>query len=710
MGKRELLSRIESQHPAVLIGFTDNSGALCASNLLKLVENTFDPGGWLQSGLAMEHRPQQSQMAIHVAQSMTMDDPVLFEAGTGVGKSLAYLIPGILHSITNERKMVVSSHTISLQEQILHKDLETCRLLFSQVPELEKYRDFKATLLIGKGNYLCPHRLQRAIRDKTDLFESSTTRELERIAEWAKTTQTGVVQELYPQPQAEIWDWLNADSTQCNRRHCSPDTCFYQKAKDEVNRANVIIINHALLFSLLGAGLNPGRETRGILYPDDFLVLDEAHTVPDIATDHFGLSVTRVGVRRLLTQLFNPKTNKGLLTRYHQSGHYNAVVKALEIADDFFDQIQFQYLSERSIVRLHKPAWVENLMLLPMQKIADVLGSVAQREQDEQAENELADYRKRVLSYNKAISSAIDLEEQDHVYWIERAGKMGSNTSIRSAPVDVAPYLRDCLFQRKTSCTLTSATLQDADGMDRFAQRCGAGGADFNVVTSPFVYEQQMAINIASDCPPLDPEHKTMEQEFLCDNLTFCASRVKGGTMALFTSYKEMNLVANKISKAIQKQGRKLYVQGEGLSRSQLVTAFKKDGNAVLFGTDSFWTGVDLPGAALSQVILVRIPFENPSHPIISARSDRCIALGEKPFFSLTLPAAQIKFRQGLGRLIRNQTDRGVLTILDSRVLKKTYGHAFLSMLPHKNYGTFTRLNRNTRFRGVPEVAQQETT
>ena len=636
-----------------------------------------------------------------------MDTPLLFEAGTGVGKSLAYLIPGIIHAVANGRKMVVSSHTISLQEQILNKDLVTCRTLFSQVPELADYSDFKATLLIGKANYLCPHRLQHALRDKTDLFESSTSKELERIAEWAKTTETGTLQELTPQPNPEVWDWINADSTQCNRKHCSPDTCFYQKAKDEVNKANVLVINHALLFSLLGAGLNPGRDTRGILYPDDFLVLDEAHTVPDIATDHFGLSVTHVGVRRLLTQLFNPKTNKGLLTRYHRAQHFNAVVEALERADDFFDQIRFEFLDKRSIVRLHKPSWMENHLLLPLQGVADMLGGIAQQEQDEQSEALLSDYRRRVLSYNKAISSAIDLEEEDHVYWIESTGKKGSNVGMRSAPIDVAPYLRDCLIRRNTSCLFTSATLQDAEGMDRFSQRCGAEGADYDAVTSPFDYPRQVAINIASDCPPLDPEGKTMEVDFLADSILFATSKVEGGTMALFTSYKEMNLVADKISNPLGKQGRKLYVQGEGLSRSQLVSAFKKDGNAVLFGTDSFWTGVDIPGLALSQVILVRLPFDNPSHPIIAARSDRCIALGEKPFFALTLPTAQIKFRQGLGRLIRNQSDHGVLTILDSRVLKKTYGHAFISMLPHPDYATFTRFNRDKKFRGVPGTTKR---
>lgn len=682
-----------------MIGFADSSGPHRGPQILKLIEDTFKESGGLQQYLNMEFRPQQSDMAIRVAQAMTMDTSLLFEAGTGVGKSLAYLIPGIVQAISNERKLIVSSHTISLQEQILHKDLLTCRTLFQKSSDLKHFADFKATLLIGKGNYLCQQRLKRANRDKNDLFENAVSRELERIQQWAETSQTGIIQELYPQPNPEVWEWINADSSQCNRRTCSPSTCFYQKAKEEVSQANVLVLNHALLFALLGAGLSPGKDTRGILYPDDFLVLDEAHTVPDIATDHFGLSATNVGLHRLLSQLFNPKTNKGLLTKYHRNYHYKAVIEAMEAADTFFELVHSEYLSERSIVRLHRPMWTEDLLTLPLQAVVETLGGIAQQEQDEQAEAELSDYRKRVMQYREAIGSAIALAEEDHVYWLERTGKKGINTGIRSAPIDVAPYLRKSLLSRGTSCTFTSATLKDADGMDRFAAKCGAIGVDADAVTSPFDYPKQMAINIASDCPPLDPNHKTMEIEFLADSITFCASKIKGGTMALFTSYKEMNQVADKISRDIQKQGRKLYVQGEGLSRSQLVAAMKKDGNSVLLGTDSFWTGVDIPGAALSQVILVRLPFENPSHPIIAAQSDACVERGGKPFFEITLPSAQIKFRQGLGRLIRNHTDRGVLTILDSRILKKNYGHAFISMLPHSDYATFTRFNRNEKFK-----------
>ncbi len=682
-----------------MIGFADSSGNHPALRLLKLVESTFEQGGWLQQQLQMEFRPQQTEMAVRVAQAMGSDSSLLFEAGTGVGKSLAYLIPGIAYAVHNQRQLVVSSHTISLQEQILEKDLETCRTLFRKTPELSHLANFKASLLIGKSHYLCPGRLSRAIRDQESLLLPQDSAELARIAAWAEHTRTGLVQELQPQPKPEVWDWVNADSSQCNRRNCNHETCHYQKARKQMEEADVLIVNHALLFALLAAGMSPSGDTRGVLRADDFLVLDEAHTVPDIATDHFGLSLSNVGLMRLLHQLFNSKSGKGLLKKYPNEAHFAAVFEAENACVEFFNHIRYQLLHKRPVVRLQKPLWTEDLLSGPLQHIAEMLGGIAQKETDEQAEKEIMDYRRRVLSYKESIGSAIALSEPDQVYWIETTGKKRNNTSLRSAPIDVAPYLRDNLLRRGVSCTFTSATLQDAEGMERFASRCGASGTDHHAVTSPFDYARQMRINIASDCPPLNPEHRTMEQKFLVDTIAFCTSRVKGGTLALFTSYKEMNLVANTIAPDIQKQGRRLYVQGEGLSRSQLVNAMKKEGNAVLFGTDSFWTGVDIPGPALSQVIIVRLPFENPSDPVIAARSEACIERGEHPFAAITLPAAQIKFRQGIGRLIRNQSDQGVLTLLDSRVLRKSYGKAFLAMLPHQNYATFTQFNRLTNFR-----------
>ncbi len=681
-----------------MIGFSENITDAQALWLPELVDQVFKQNGLLQSNLELEFRPQQAAMATRVSQSMAGDTPLVFEAGTGVGKSLAYLIPGILHAYKNERKMIVSTHTIALQEQILSKDLKLCKQLFDVTEELSRFSDFKSALLIGKRNYLCTRRLQKAVAEKSDLFDLKLNPELERIVNWSKETEKGIIQELYPLPAGEVWDWVNADSSQCSRHHCSPETCFYQKAKKQIQDAHIIIINHSLLFALLSAGLSPGRDTRGILFPDDFLILDEAHTVPDIATEHFGLSVTNYAVHRALTQIFNPKNSKGLIAKYPSHEAKDAVVRAMEYADEFFERVNYEYLQERSILRLHKSQWTENTLALPLQAVADQLGRLAQKETNEQSENELKDSRQHILTLKAAIENAIELESEEQVYWLEKSGKKQQVINLRSAPVDVAPYLSDFVMQRNTHCLMTSATLSDAEGLDRFKAKAGAQNADSDQETSPFDFPNRMLINIAADSPEPDPNSKKFETEYLADSIEFAVSRVSGGTLVLFTSYEEMNRVATPIRKALSKLNRTFLIQGGNYSRSDLVKEFKKAGDAVLFGTDSFWTGVDVPGPALSQVILVRLPFENPSHPIQQARSEACIERGEKPFFSLSLPAAQIKFRQGIGRLIRNHQDKGVITLLDSRVLRKSYGQAFIQILPHTSYSTFTRFNRESKF------------
>jgi ATP-dependent DNA helicase DinG len=670
--------------------------------LLQSVESIFSEGGFLRQTLGMDHRPQQESMAIHTSQSMMADQALLFEAGTGVGKSLAYLIPGIIHAVANQRKMIVSSHTIALQEQIVRKDLLHCRRLFSETEVLTPYASFQAALLKGKANYLCNFRLNRALTDKQGLFSSQSSEELERLIRWAREKPDGTYQDLDFKVSDEVWDWVNAESPLCNRKNCNPETCSYQRAREIVDKAHLVVVNHALLFSLLGAGMHPSKQVRGILLPDDFVVLDEAHTVPEIATDHFGLSLSRVGVERLLHQLFNPRTNKGLMTRYRSEANLGAVMDALEASSEFFAHIEQQFLAERSPVRMQIPGWAENVMQQPLQRLADTLAGIAQKETNENAEAEVSYYRKRILHYRDSIRSAIELEENDHVYWVARDGKRGSNISLRSAPLNVAPYLREHLFDRQTSCILTSATLQDAEGMDRFANQVGANGVPHHAEASPFDYPRQMAINIASDAPVPNQAQADGEIAFLTDSIAFCVSRVPGGTFALFKSYRDMNLVAERIKAGGLLKDRVLWVQGAGISRELMLESFRKQENAVLFGTDSFWTGVDVPGKALSQVIVTRIPFDHPGDPVLEARSEAVREMGLDPFSTLSVPAAQIRFRQGLGRLIRNQSDRGVLTILDSRILKKNYGKSFISILPHADYATFTRFNRDQKFRGVP--------
>ena len=346
-----------------MIGFQNEIEAESApEQLFDLIMKTFSEGGWLQSVLGMEHRPQQETMAREVMGALNTDQPLLFEAGTGVGKSLAYLIPSILVAVHKKRQGIVATHTISLQEQIKDNDLKICRSLFAKVPELQPFLNFKVAFLVGKGNYLCTTRLDQAIAQKTELIPTDEQTELERIVQWSLDTKVGIRQELVPPPSFEVWDWVSADSSACNKKHCDPKVCHYQKARTKIRDAHILILNHSLLFSLLGSGM-PVPQGRGVLYPEDFVILDEAHTVPAVATDHYGMGVSSYGVNRLLSFLYNPKRKKGLLRRHGTTGDCNLVVRVRNEADVFFSQVRQLFLEKREIARIYKPDWLDPTLL-----------------------------------------------------------------------------------------------------------------------------------------------------------------------------------------------------------------------------------------------------------------------------------------------------------------------------------------------------------
>ncbi|HZZ20329.1 MAG TPA: DEAD/DEAH box helicase, partial [Opitutaceae bacterium] len=265
-----------------------------------MTAKVFSEAGWLEANLELEHRPGQERMAVAVAAAFRDDKPLLFEAGTGIGKSLAYLIPGIIHATDCGRQMIVSTHTISLQEQIDTKDLPLCRKFFNATPELAAYAGFVSTVLVGKSNYLCTSRLSHALADRVSLFDDAGYNELLRIADWADKSETGLRHDLQPPPNPEVWDLVNADSSSCSRRNCDCNRCFYQRARARVRSAQVIVVNHALLFSLINAG-GPRAEgapidASGVLFPGDFVVLDEAHTIGEVAEDSFGLGLSSMGI------------------------------------------------------------------------------------------------------------------------------------------------------------------------------------------------------------------------------------------------------------------------------------------------------------------------------------------------------------------------------------------------------------------------------
>lgn len=659
----------------------------------------FAEGGWLQEGLQLEHRPQQEQMARATAKSMDLDEPLLFEAGTGVGKSLAYLLPGIIHAVDQSRQLLVSTHTISLQEQVQSKDLPLCRRVFRSQPELEGYADFKSAVLVGKANYLCPTRLATALKDRQELFSTPESDELQRIAAWAAQTTDGLRHELSPAPAPEVWEWVSSDSSACSRKHCDSEHCFYQRARTRIRQAQVIIVNHSLLFALMNAGGAAEKGgTRGVLFPDDFVVLDEAHTVPEVATDHFGLRLSSYGINRMLKYLFNSKTKRGLLSRHGGPFEQQLVIDVLDAAEQFFGFLRDKLLNKQPVVRIREEGACEPWLDGPLQALIKAIGSRADKLDDGKERDELLEQNSRLKSCLAGIRFWLAAAEDKFVYWLERSGRRQTIVTLRTAPLDIAPYLRDQLLNCGTSVVFTSATLASGGSLIPYQTRIGAEEDNAVMVASPFDFERNMRVYVASDVPLPSPREAKLAIESLTDYIRFCSMQVSGGSLVLFTSYRDMQQVAEVLEPEFRAAQRPFFIQGSDYSRTELTRKLQEVGNGILFGTDSFWAGVDVPGPSLSQVIITRLPFDPPSHPVTEARSEWIRDRGGNPFNDLTLPDALIKFRQGVGRLIRTADDQGCITILDSRVLAKAYGRLFLASLPNTEFTRLTVDNRERSF------------
>jgi ATP-dependent DNA helicase DinG len=681
-----------------MIGLADPQAAQTGdggtrSPLAEVVATMFAPSGLVCAHGNLEHRPQQAAMAHAVASAFRDNASLLVEAGTGVGKSLAYLLPAILHATASDRPCVLSTHTISLQEQIVDKDLHLVREILRRQPALAPAAMFKHALLVGRGNYLCGTRLAHALETRNDLFDSTAMRDLERITQWASITQHGLLGELSPPPAPDVWDWVNADGSSCNSRNCSVDNCYYRKARAALAGARLIIVNHSLLLALLAGGHHPSAAKPGVLFPNDFLVVDEAHRLPDVATDHFGQHISSFGLRRQLLRLHNSKRRKaqGILSRLGNMRLCTMVDEALYEADHFFGEIHGRLLINSSICRLREPQWIGRNLSENLDALARALATTEKQLPEGPQRDELAGMVKYLKGFVAGVDECIDLADTESVYWVERGGRRETIVVLRSAPIDVAPLIRTRFFERHTGVVLTSATLAEGRSMASFQRKSGSSDVTAMIEDSPFDYRRNMQIRIASDAPePRARQAARLDTAYLADVIRQAISWVSGGTLVLFTSYQDMRAVDAVLRPHCASIGRPYAMQGVDGSRSELTERMRRAGNQVLLGTDSFWTGVDVPGSALEQVIITRLPFDNPGHPVSEARAEHCLQHGGNPFADLTLPAALIKFRQGLGRLIRSTRDRGILTILDSRILTKPYGRLFIEVLPHANFVRFT--------------------
>ncbi len=644
------------------------------SGFIDEVRALFSPSGGLSRAKNFEYRPQQQEMAVAVAEALEEERHLVVEAGTGVGKSIAYLAPAILYALGQKKKAIVSTHTINLQEQLLNKD----------IPILKKILpvEFEAALMKGRQNYLCPRRLERALQQAGELFTTSEAAELARIADWARTTKDGSLSDLAIEPDPKVWTQICSEPHICTGKTCGQTGhCFFQQARKRWLAADVIVLNHTLLFMLLGSPEEQlGRES-GYLFPNDFIIFDEAHTVEQTASRQIGIGVSQYGLRATVQRLYNARTRKGLFTVTRDAAGVTLAASLVEEIDTFFRSVdeRCDFRKGREF-RIREVDFVSDTISGRLVALQARIAEVVKRTEDEFLKAELQELGRRIHDARVGIVTFLQQGAEGHVYWVERTGKTAQFLTLNAAPIDIAPVLQRMLFRDDCSCVMTSATLAvGRPDLAYFRERIGAGEVEPLQLGSPFDFPEQMKLFVVRKMPdPRDAGYAKALAHWVAHFVT----ETEGRAFVLFTSYRVMQQLAAEMETFFADNSMTLLVQGQGAPRGKLLEQFKNTPRSVLFGTDSFWMGVDVPGEALSNVIITRLPFAVPDHPLIEAKLELIEANGGDAFTQYSLPEAILKLRQGVGRLIRTKSDHGIVVILDNRIVTRPYGRAFLEALP----------------------------
>lgn len=620
-----------------------------------------------------ETRLQQIEMVKAVEQAITSGKDLIVEAGPGVGKSLAYLVPFIHWAVTEGKRVMVSTYTKALQNQLFVKDLPFLKEALGL--------DLRYVLCMGSDNYVCLKKAHKSSQGY--LFEGKYhKRQADRILEWIKTTDTGLVSDMEIVPDHRVWDNFKRDSDLCVGRKCPYfDDCFYMISRREQAKAHVLVVNHALFFTSLSSETN--------LFPDvHAIVLDEAHTLEDVATSYFGKMFSSSGIAYLVDKIRSflaDEAPRPAGAEYPESGaeEVKKGCSDLMAASEVFFAAADEKLFERdSAVEFSPDTLSCDDVLLCAQKLLSALLRMAGKSRENALAETVGPYAGRVKGLCEAISAIFDPPKSGWVFWAQaRVSRSARNIAFHASPVDIRDRMKKEVFGSFSPVVLASATLSvsgRSGDLTFIKERLGMDEATELVVDSPFDYGKNVLVYLPHGAADPNADGGAFRR-YLKDNIISIYDVMGGRIFALFTSYNMLDSVAAGI--AADRPDIDILKQGD-MPRYVLLDVFKKNNNSMLMGTTTFWQGVDVPGSALECVIITKLPFGVPSDPINAARIRALRETGHNPFREYQLPQAMIMFKQGFGRLIRSRSDRGVFAILDPRVRTREYGRKFLEYVP----------------------------